>query len=148
MASALLAPALLVSRKSRIFTRFFYLKSSLGSLIGMCTNSRFFWQVLSSVFALGSASRTLFSEILIWCYQWIKDYLYLFHVTYTPTANSVLRSVYRGKEQVSRYEEEEGDMYREKEQVPRYEEEEEMNREKEQVPRYEEEDYIWIRGKE
>lgn len=42
MASALLAPALLVSRKSRIFTRFFYLKSSLGSLIGMCTNSRFF----------------------------------------------------------------------------------------------------------
>lgn len=127
---------------------FFYLKSSLGSLIGMCTNSRFFWQVLSSVFALGSASRTLFSEILIWCYQWIKDYLYLFHVTYTPTANSVLRSVYRGKEQVSRYEEEEGDMYREKEQVPRYEEEEEMNREKEQVPRYEEEDYIWIRGKE
>lgn len=39
-------------------------------------------------------------------------------------------------------------MYREKEQVPRYEEEEEMNREKEQVPRYEEEDYIWIRGKE
>lgn len=148
MASALLAPALLVSRKSRIFTRFFYLKSSLGSLIGMCTNSRFFWQVLSSVFALGSASRTLFSEILIWCYQWIKDYLYLFHVTYTPTANSVLRSVYRGKEQVSRYEEEEGDMYREKEQVPRYEEEEDMNREEEQVPRYEEEDYIWIRGKE
>lgn len=127
---------------------FFYLKSSLGSLIGMCTNSRFFWQVLSSVFALGSASRTLFSEILIWCYQWIKDYLYLFHVTYTPTANSVLRSVYRGKEQVSRYEEEEGDMYREKEQVPRYEEEEDMNREEEQVPRYEEEDYIWIRGKE
>lgn len=133
---------------TNIHSFFFYLKSSLGSLIGMCTNSRFFWQVLSSVFALGSASRTLFSEILIWCYQWIKDYLYLFHVTYTPTANSVLRSVYRGKEQVSRYEEEEGDMYREKEQVPRYEEEEEMNREKEQVPRYEEEDYIWIRGKE